>query len=228
MAEEWLADHPGRSRIVSEPMWPERTAAETSECLRHEALLNDAFASAPVSILCPYDVEHLDADVIAGAEMTHPHLLDEAGARPSLTYGDPLSMAAGGPWPQADPGGPVTEHRYDGDLSALRHDLAADPLVADLDGRRREDLVLAVNEAVTNVVRHGGGLAVTRVWRDGDSVVSEVAAATPVPDPYAGRRRPPADALDGRGLWLINQLCDLVELRSGDHGMRLRMHVGAV
>jgi hypothetical protein len=41
----------------------------------------------------------------------------------------------------------------------------------------------------------------------------------------AGRRRPAADALEGRGLWLINQLCDLVEMRSDPSGMTVRMHV---
>jgi len=43
----------------------------------------------------------------------------------------------------------------------------------------------------------------------------------------AGRRRPAADAAAGRGLWLINQLCDLVELRSGAAGTTLRMHIRA-
>jgi hypothetical protein len=31
--------------------------------------------------------------------------------------------------------------------------------------------------------------------------------------------------MEGRGLWLINQLCDLVELRSDGSGTTLRMHV---
>jgi hypothetical protein len=55
--------------------------------------------------------------------------------------------------------------------------------------------------------------------------VTEVSFETSLDDPLAGRRRPDADAVDGRGLWLINQVCDLVELRSGPSGTTLRMHV---
>ena len=227
--EDWMATHPGTQRIVSEPMWPQRSAAEAAECLRHEALLNDAFANMPASFLCPYDVEHLGGEIIAGAEMTHPQLLDETGVRTSPTYGDPLRMAAGEPWPMAAPLAPVIEHAYRGDLRAFRRDLAADPLISELDNRRRDDLVFAVNEAITNAIRHGDSSdrVVTRVWRADGRVVSEVATTTRVDDPYAGRRRPPTDALDGRGLWLINQLCDLVELRCDDDGMRLRLHIDA-
>ena len=229
MIEDWMTVNPGVPWVVSEPMWPQRSAAEAAECLRHEALVNDAFATVSASFLCPFDVEHLAGEIIAGAEMTHPQLLDETGARPSPTFGDPLRMAAGEPWPLTAPRAPVIEHAYHGDLRALRQDLAADPLISELDDRRRDDLVFAVNEAVTNAVRHGnGGEEMTaRVWRADGRVVCEVATTTRVDDPYAGRRRPSADALDGRGLWLINQLCDLVELRCDDDGMRLRLHIDA-
>ncbi|WP_234382019.1 ATP-binding protein, partial [Streptomyces sp. XY332] len=29
----------------------------------------------------------------------------------------------------------------------------------------------------------------------------------------------------GRGLWMIHQLCDLVEIRASDTGLTLRMHM---
>ncbi len=228
MVEEWLAAHRGRggrARVISEPMWPGRSYAESTECLRHEALTNVLLAQTPVSVLCPYDAEHLDGDVLTGVEMTHPQLIDDAGPRGSILYGDPVELATGAFWPQAEPAGSVSEHAFDGDLHALREAVAGDPLVVDLDRRRCEDLVLAVNEAVTNAVRHGDGACRTRVWRDGDRVVTEVATATQIADPLAGRRRPISDDVDGRGLWLINQVCDLVELRSGSGGATLRLHV---
>jgi hypothetical protein len=40
-----------------------------------------------------------------------------------------------------------------------------------------------------------------------------------------GRRRPDHGAETGRGLWLINQVCDLVELRTGACGTTVRMHL---
>ncbi|MFE2147014.1 anti-sigma factor RsbA family regulatory protein [Streptomyces sp. NPDC059456] len=45
-------------------------------------------------------------------------------------------------------------------------------------------------------------------------------------DPLAGRRRPSLASVDGgRGLWMIHQLCDLVEIRSSGSGLTLRMHM---
>jgi hypothetical protein len=64
-----------------------------------------------------------------------------------------------------------------------------------------------------------------RLWRSGGSVVGEVVASGRIDDPLAGRRRPAASAPDGRGLWIINQLCDLVELRSRGLRTTLRMHM---
>ncbi len=77
----------GRVRIVAEPVWPGRSYAETAECLRHEALVNRVLARAPVDILCPYDAAHLDAETLAGVELTHPAILDGGRRRPSLAYG---------------------------------------------------------------------------------------------------------------------------------------------
>ena len=56
-------------------------------------------------------------------------------------------------------------------------------------------------------------------------MVGEVEHAFRGGDACAGRRRPRWDSTDGRGLWLINQVCDLVELRSRGGETVLRMHV---
>jgi anti-sigma regulatory factor (Ser/Thr protein kinase) len=226
MMLDWIDAQPGPSRVVSETLWPERSYAEAGECLRHEALLNVALADRPVSVLCPFDSEHLGAELIAGAELTHPHLIDEVGMRPSLRYGDPVEVARGAGWPQAEPEPPVTELEFDGDLRGLRHALAADPLLAELDSMRRADFVFAVNEAASNAMRHGDGAARARVWRDGGGVVGEISTASAIDDPLAGLRTPDPRDGGGRGLWLINQVCDLVEVRSDEQGASLRMHVG--
>ena len=225
MIQEWVDEHDGRARVICEPVWPERTYAETAECLRHEALLNHALAGSGVRILCPYDAEHLQALVLEGAELTHPLLRDAAGSRPSERYEDPLSGSLSERWPLGDPTEPMSEHIFAGDLRSLRHAVDADPSLEGLTRERREDVVFVVNEAATNVVRHGDGRCTARLWHDGHSVVSEVSFDTSVPDVLAGRRRPLPDAPSGRGLWLINQVCDLVELRTGGAGTTLRMHV---
>ena len=222
---DWLDEQTGPARVVSEALWPERSYAEVAECMRHEALLNLALADRDVSVLCPYDAEHLDGEILAGAELTHPRLIDDVGPRPSMSYGDPVQVAAGTGWPQAEPTPPVTELEFDGDLGQLRHALAADPLLAALGPARRADLVFAVNEAASNALRHGDGLARARLWREANDVVGEISTSTTIDDPLAGRRTPdPADS-GGRGLWLINQVCDLVELRSDRGRASVRMHV---
>ena len=44
-------------------------------------------------------------------------------------------------------------------------------------------------------------------------------------DPLAGRTMPTARQVGGRGLWLVHQLCDLVEIRSTPHeGTTIRLH----
>ena len=42
--------------------------------------------------------------------------------------------------------------------------------------------------------------------------------------PLVGRIRPNPDACGGRGVWIANQLCDLVQIRSGNAGTVVRVH----
>ncbi len=224
--EDWIEDHDGPVRVVGEPVWPGRSYAEVVECLRNEALVNHVLACAPVSILCPYDAERLNADALAGAELTHPQLVDTGGRRrASEQYGEPLEVHQAGRWPQERATEPVSVHAFAGDLHALRKAVADDPIAASLGPDRLADLVFVVNEAVTNALKHGDGTCTARLWNDGTSIVSEVRTPSVIDDAMAGRRRPSPEAPSGRGLWLINQLCDLVELRCDQTGTTLRMHV---
>ena len=56
-------------------------------------------------------------------------------------------------------------------------------------------------------------------------LVCEVRDAGRIDDPLAGRERPTFDREGGRGLWMINRLCDLVQLRSFPSGAVVRLHV---
>jgi anti-sigma regulatory factor (Ser/Thr protein kinase) len=225
MIEEWVASHDGPARIVSEVVWPGRSHAEAVEGLRHEALVNHALADSGATIMSPFDAEHLDEEIIAAVELTHPTVVEGGRRRAGTAYTDPLSSTFGELWPLQDPAGPVSEHPLSGSLLELRRAIAADPALAALSPARRSDLVFAVNEAASNAVKHGDETCMTRIWHDGDEVVTEVSSPSAIDDTMAGRRRPAADALQGRGLWLINQVCDLVELRSGTSGTTLRMHI---
>jgi anti-sigma regulatory factor (Ser/Thr protein kinase) len=78
-----------------------------------------------------------------------------------------------------------------------------------------EDFVLAVDELASNSVRHGGGRGVVRVWVHRQEIVCEVRDQGAITDPLAGRVRPALNQFGGRGLWLVNSLCDLVQIRPG-------------
>jgi anti-sigma regulatory factor (Ser/Thr protein kinase) len=225
MIEEWVSAHAGRARVVSEVVWPGRREAEAAEALRHEAMLNHALAGTEATVMSPFDGRGLDEAVLAGAEMTHPTVLESGRRRASASYRDPESMRFGELWPLPPAPGQASEHPFDGSLAELRHAVADDPALASLPVARRQDLVFAVNEVATNAIRHGDGECVTRIWRERDEVVTEVTSRTGIEDVIAGCRRPAADARDGRGLWLINQLCDLVELRTDGAATTVRMHV---
>ncbi|HEY2719136.1 MAG TPA: ATP-binding protein, partial [Solirubrobacteraceae bacterium] len=112
-----------------------------------------------------------------------------------------------------------------GGLSAVRALVARCGSEAGLGEMGREDLVLAVNELATNSVQHGGGGGMLRVWQELGALVCDVRDRGFIEDPLAGRRRPPIDQYGGRGLWLVNRLCDLVQIRSSPSGTVVRVHM---
>lgn len=217
---------PGRRvRGIGEPVWPGRGAEELDECHRHEALLNWAFANARAFWLrCPYDVDALDRSVIAEAQRTHPYVVRDDAVLPSAGYPDhgfpPARLDANLPDPPEDV--PALEFGS-GRLHTVRQLVAQECAAAGLDRARSADLVLAVNEVATNSLRHGGGGGLLRAWHDRDAVVCEIRDEGLVHEPLVGREHPPTTGTGGRGLWLVNQLCDLVQLRSSPSGTVVRM-----
>src|SRR4051794_11701712 len=60
---------------IGEPVWAGRSEEEVFECHLHESLLNEAFADVSgFTLVCPYDVESLDAATVAAARRTHPYV----------------------------------------------------------------------------------------------------------------------------------------------------------
>jgi anti-sigma regulatory factor (Ser/Thr protein kinase) len=220
---EFVDAHPGRAmRGIGEPIWADRSPTELVECQCHEALLNAAFADASdFHLICPYDTEQLDGDVIAEAGRSHPFV----GGAPSGAYrGDHAvpQFAERLPEPPAD----AAEREITPDsLADVRHFLAAEAERAGLSPSRVHDLVLSAHEISTNSIRHGGGRGVLRVWREHDTVICEVRDRGRIAaQPLVGRVRPALGQTGGWGLWLANQLCDLVQLRELPDGSVVRLH----
>lgn len=85
--------------------------------------------------------------------------------------------------------------------------------------------MVAVNELLTNAVRHGGGLGRIALWRADDSVVCEVRdSGQGLPESAPDRAvRPATDQPGGWGLWLAEELTDTFELDTGDSGTVVRV-----
>jgi anti-sigma regulatory factor (Ser/Thr protein kinase) len=215
-----------RCRFIGEPIWPGRTECEAAEATRHEGLINLAFADASVTILCPYDTSALDPGVLADAHRTHPHLIEADVRSASDDYTDPQRIWSASRWLLPEPPPGVALHPITADLAAARHFTATQACRAGLSDERTCDLVLAANEAATNALLHARQPRELRVWRDDDRLVCEVSDRGTIDDPLVGRRRPGPDWRSGRGVWLMNQLCDLVELRSMENGTTVRLHMG--
>jgi anti-sigma regulatory factor (Ser/Thr protein kinase) len=223
--ERILARHHGsRLHYVGEPIWPGRSIEEIQEATRHEALINLAWPGAPIRLLCPYDVDGLAPEVLADAEQTHPTIIEQGRARASFAYrGSEVPSGSDQPLPGVP--AEALEQRFAlHDLYAVRHLVADEAAAAQMSQQRVEDLVLAVSEVAANAIRHGHGSGVLRVWRRPDRLFCQVDCRGHIQDPLAGRRFPGPQAAGGIGLWAVNQLCDLVEVRSSQEGTTVRMH----
>jgi anti-sigma regulatory factor (Ser/Thr protein kinase) len=133
-------------------------------------------------------------------------------------------MPAGYEHPLEPPPAAATAHRYGHDLRPVRAAVSAHATSCGLSADRTVDLVLAVSEVAANSLRHAGGMGVLLTWRTEDEVVCQVEDDGTITDPLAGRRRAASDAA-GHGLWVVNQVCDLVELRSARGRTTVRMHM---
>jgi anti-sigma regulatory factor (Ser/Thr protein kinase) len=225
LAESAAEGHSARG--IGETVWPSRSAAELEECRRYEALLEQAFAAGPAwRLLCPYDLEALDEQTIEAARSNHRAVMHEGVSRRNSAYRP--QHRAQGPFSGSLPSPPVEREELTftaHGLGAIRSLVAQQGARAGLPEISREDLVLAVNELVTNSVQYGGGGGTLRIWREPGALVCEVRDHGFIRDPLAGRLPPPVDQYGGRGLWLVNQLCDLAQIRSSPDATAVRVHM---
>jgi anti-sigma regulatory factor (Ser/Thr protein kinase) len=225
---EFVLEHASAGRPmrgVGEPIWAGREGAELDECHRHESLLNTAFDGGPTwTLLCPYDTSALPEHVIDDARCTHPVVSTGETHTASDTYRARYAETLLGELPEPD--GYVEELAYGlDDLGTVRGLVMAWGVAAGLSAQRAADMVLAVNELASNSVRYGGGTGVLRSWREGGRFVCEVRDGGRIEDPLIGRALPVDEAPTGRGLWLVNQVCDLVQVRSLEPGAVARLHM---
>ena len=203
-----LEQHPGHPvRGLGEPAFAGRSAPEYDEAVLHESLLDIAFArDQSFRLRCPYEA-------CVGIDPTATHSGAEALAE--KTFRTALSDV------------PDRAEQWEfglADLGQVRQWVNAQASSYGVSRDRLEDLALALHEICTNSIRFGGGRGTLSVWIADGTLICDVADCGRIDDLLVGRVLPPLDGLGGRGVWLANQLCDLVQLRSADDFTQVRLH----
>lgn len=113
-------------------------------------------------------------------------------------------------------------------VTALRHTVTSRAGKAGLAGDRLADFVVAVNELLTNAVRHGGGTGSLTLWTRDGAVLCEVGdrgdgLGSDADPGGVSAQRPAPDQPGGWGLWLVRELTDTCEIKSGPDGTAVRI-----
>jgi anti-sigma regulatory factor (Ser/Thr protein kinase) len=220
------AGHGRRVRVVGEVDFG-TTAADWHEWQRYEAVINSAFAAAPLWGLCVISTA-LPEPLLATARHTHPHLVSAEGRTANPDYVEPAAYLADLPIPDEPLERTPPAFAADDvtDFVGLRRTVRR--LLSSVDGPEDvvEDFLLAVDEMTSNGIRHGRRPVGLRLWTAPGTLVCTIRDAGGGPaDPFAGYG--PAHGADlsagGMGLWLARQLCDHVALRRGTHGSSVRL-----
>jgi anti-sigma regulatory factor (Ser/Thr protein kinase) len=203
--------------------------AERRAYMRFEAAANVAYRRFAASVLCPYDAGGLPDAVLEDALRTHPQILTRDGPRATEAFVDPRAFIRLRSRIQAPPqGAPAFAINDADDLAPARNWVSARAAAAGLAAERIEDLEVAVSEAATNALVHGTPPRCVWVYERERLLICHVHDGGPgLADPLAGYLPPELDREGGRGLWLIRQICDVVEAahdETGSHtylGLRL-------
>ena len=212
-------------RGIGEPVWAGRRPAEVTECQFHEALLNLAVEPhVPLWLLCPYDVNALAPDVVTEAHRSHPALVDSGSHRGSTLYGGSHHVQAVFASDLPLVGAVTLDREFSvDDLLGVRQGVLDHAAAAGVPAGCAADLALAVHEVAANSLEHARGTGFLRIWQDDQALVCEIRDVGRIQDPLVGRTLPAWDDEGGRGLWMANHLCDLVQVRSGRSGTTVRI-----
>lgn len=207
-------------RGIGEPIWRDRRTHEIVEAQLHEALLNVAVdPDTPMWLRCPYDVGVLTEHELAEAARSHPILVEAGTYAGSLSYGglqhvDDL-FAADLP----EPTGPTDGITLPAEADVIGALVTAHAVGAGVLPEPTWALSLAVRETAAAAAPGG----ILRMWSEEGALVCEIRDPGRIDDPMTGRRQPQASEPDPRGLWLANQVCDLVQVRATPHGTTVRI-----
>ena len=178
--------------------------------------------ATPVPSLRPVFLAGVSCQLMAwDAETARRKTAAEAPARPPV----PQAAGDGSASPSAPSAHDPMSYTYTTDLAAIRAIVHRYAIKAGLSEARAIDLVLAVSEVAANTVRHAKSPGSLQIWYDTKEIVCQVQDEGTITDPLAGRRRPSLQASGGHGLWIVNEVCDQVEIASDATGTTIRLHM---
>ncbi len=209
-------------RGIGEPIWAGRRPVEVAEGQFHEALLNLSPAGdTPLWLVCPYDADALDPAVIDEALRSHPfHTDGDTGTEGmDLDYAGEAHALDLFSAPLPEPAGRVTQ--LDTDTAAgMATELLRQADAVGLPALSSARLATAV-DAVTS---SAAGEVSVRLWQEQGTLVCQIDDTVAVLDPLVGRSSTLAVQGPERGIRIANELCDLVQVRSGAAGTSVRLH----
>ncbi|HEX8627771.1 MAG TPA: ATP-binding protein [Catenuloplanes sp.] len=91
------------------------------------------------------------------------------------------------------------------------------------DPRQLYNFVLAINELITNALHHAGGAGRLELWLEQRRLHCRVTDDGPgmPPERLVPGPRPDPGSSGGWGLWLVRQVCERVDIRTGRSGTRI-------
>lgn len=232
LAEDAARTGSGPLRFVGECAFPAGPPEMIEEWERFDAVLNEVLSHAAMTMVCAYDTQSVPNDVLGRVRCSHPFLGLEP-FEPSGAYLGPDDFLASrrralSPVPRG-------ARHLEGEVSpAQARQMVRDLLergeghMASPTTRPRsvlaDDMAVSVTEIVTNAWQNGATRVDVSCWRAGGEYVLQVDDDGPgLPDLYAGYRRPLPSAFGGRGLWIVRQLADLVEVAPREPGTAVRV-----
>jgi MEDS: MEthanogen/methylotroph, DcmR Sensory domain len=211
-------------RGIGEPIWPRRRSQELLECQFHEALLNVAIdPEIPFWLICPYDAAALSPDVLDEAHRSHPVILDS-----NLYYGS--SRYEGRAHVESIFTAELPELKFQpavavftpNNVTRVAAYVKLEFHVGGLGARKASDLAEVIQRLASSSLHRGATVGTVRIFRQPDDLICEVVDDTVIVDPLIGRHAP-TDGEDD-SLWIANQMCDLVQVRSSSAGTTVRVH----
>lgn len=204
-----LADGASGVCAVAQPL--DLPGTDPAYWTRLDLALDHALRELPVEMLCCF-ADGDGAREAVGA--LHDEFLVDGTPVPSVhRRGDHELLQEHPQPPPSDLGAPLVTLPVElSGLAAMRRVVQRHAMLSGLGPGHVEDLVLAVNELVSNGIEHGSGAPVLRMWRVPGGLVAEMTDPAACHLAFPGLAAPSLSGPRGRGMWLASELTDVLQV----------------